>query len=242
MIGIAKDFSKIDNFEEFIENQDEYSDDDITSSNEMSIDETSKNWSDEVAKNFMQTVSNDVKVILSVLPKLSSPYNEQNARNEQNFDTNNELGVTNYMDTSFVISQLYSFGVFTSVDAFIASIEEKSNKIKELYGLGQLVHDMKKDRVLANRMFSTFAKPIMHKTMVTISNYYSDGGIVFDVRNESYLPDFFAKDKKLIKLQHDSFSQMDMNCINKLKKYGIAMASIEDMEGLDDNIIKLLHR
>ena len=188
MIGIAKDFSKIDNFEEFIENQDEYSDDDITSSNEMSIDETSKNWSDEVAKNFMQTVSNDVKVILSVLPKLSSPYNEQNARNEQNFDTNNELGVTSYMDTSFVISQLYSFGVFTSVDAFIASIEEKSNKIKELYGLGQLVHDMKQDRVLANRMFSTFAKPIMHKTMVTISNYYSDGGIVFDYNNDEAFP------------------------------------------------------
>ena len=108
MIGIAKDFSKIDNFEEFIENQDEYSDDDITSSNEMSIDETSKNWSDEVAKNFMQTVSNDVKVRLSVLPKLSSPYNEQNARNEQNLDPNNELGVTSYMDTLFFITQLHS--------------------------------------------------------------------------------------------------------------------------------------
>lgn len=77
---------------------------------------------------------------------------------------------------------------------------------------------------------------------INVKSAKLDGGIVFDVRNESYLPDFFAKDKKLIKLQHDSFSQMDMNCINKLKKYGIAMASIEDMEGLDDNIIKLLHR
>ena len=223
MIGIAKDFSKIDNFEEFIENQDEYSDDDITSNNEMSIDETSKNWSDEVAKNFMQTVSNDVKIILSVLPKLSSPYNEQNARNEQNFDTNNELGVTSYMDTSFVISQLYSFGVFTSVDAFIASIEEKSNKIKELYGLGQLVHDMKKDRVLANRMFSTFAKPIMHKTMVTISNYYSDGGIVFDYNNDEAFPlaaMVFRSINTAKAIYDKTYNVEDINKINNIIRSG----------------------
>ena len=238
MIGISKDFSKIDNFEEFIENQDDYTDDDVTSSNDMSIDETSKNWSDAVANNFMQTVSNDVKIILSTLPQLSSPYNPQNARNEQNFDTNNELGVTTYMDVAFTISQLYSFGNFASVDAFIASIEKKSNEIKELYGLGQLVADMKRDRVLANRMFSTFAKPIMHKTMITISNYYADGGITFDYNNEEAFPlaSMVFKSINTAKAIYDkTYNVEDYNLVKQILRNGFNDRDVK-------NLYNILHK
>ncbi len=91
---------------------------------------------------------------------------------------------------------------------------------------------------------STLKKILVKNDMlfINVKSAKLDGNRAFDVRQDKYLPDFFARDKKLIRLQHESISQMETNCINKLKKYGIAMTSVEDTKNLDDNIIKLLHR
>lgn len=181
MTNLAKEFNKVGDIEEYLENEDTNTGDIDIQYNGETVDETAKSWEDNLYKNFNQTISTRMKMILSRLPKLSSPYNE--TTENQAVDTNNELGVPVYMDTQFLTVQIYSFGDFSNVESLINSLEIKSKNIKAVYGLGELVARMKQDRVLANYVYTNFAKPIVNKTMATITNINAEDGITFDYSN-----------------------------------------------------------
>nr|DAR29004.1 MAG TPA: hypothetical protein [Crassvirales sp.] len=186
MTSVVKEFNKVEDIEEYIEAQDENNDTIDDKYNEHNIDETTKSWEDNLYKNFNQTISGKLRMILSTVPKLSNKFNPTS--NVQSLDTENELGVTTYMDAQYLTVQIYSFGDFSSVNSLINSLDKRSQTIKSLYGLGQIVNTMRNNKTFANYMYANFAKPIANKTMLTISDIANENGIEFDYSNANSFP------------------------------------------------------
>ena len=186
MTSVIKEFNKVEDIEEYIENQDENNDTIDSKYNEHNIDETTKSWEDSLYRTFNQTISGKLKMILSTIPKLSDKFNPND--NVQAIDTENELGVKTYMDAQFLTVQIYSFGDFSSVRSLINSLDKKSQTIKSLYGLGQIVSMMKNNKDFANYLYVNFAKPIVNKTMLVVSDIANEDGIEFNYSNPNSFP------------------------------------------------------
>lgn len=128
MTSVVKEFNKVEDIEEFIEAQDENNDILDSKYNENNIDETTKSWEDNLYKNFNQTINGKLRMILSTIPKLSNKFNPNDT--VQALDTENELGVTTYMDAQYLTVQIYSFGDFSSIKALINSLDKKVKLLK----------------------------------------------------------------------------------------------------------------
>ena len=215
MTSIAKVFNQVGDITEFITEEDNNFDEITSEYDGRSIDETARTWEDALAKNFTQNVDNDLKIILSTIPKLDNRYN--NRENVQSIDTNNELGVPTYMPVSYVITQIFSFCDTSNIDSFISSIENKANSVTALYGLGKIVQMMKTDRVFANRMFANFAKPIFKKVILTVSDITDSNGLSFDWSNKAATPTtqlIYSFSNKLRATYNTSYSTTDITTIN----------------------------
>lgn len=186
--------------------------------NNQDIDTTTKSWEDNIYTNYMKAVSGRVKMAISSIPILSTPYNYNVDSNKQNFDRVNPLGVITYMDPQYVSVQLFSIANdFTSVDNFIDSIEARVNKVKKLYGLGMLVQQMRNNRVFANEMFTSFSKPVVNKTTITVDNISSQSGIHFDYSNPNAFPTtklIFDIINKLRATYNDTYNSDDTDILN----------------------------
>ena len=181
MTNLVKEYDKLGDINEY-EEADEDNDDIITDKfNDQSTDETSKSWEDNLYKNFNQSISTKMRFILARVPKLAAPFNP--TETEPNYNTENELGVRTYYDPSYLILQIHTFADFSSTEAMINSLDSKSKEIKALYGLGELVNQMRQDREFANYCYANFAKPLVNKVMVTINTVNAENGIEFDYSN-----------------------------------------------------------
>ena len=181
MTNLVKEYDKLGDINEY-EEADEDNDDIITDKfNDQSTDETSKSWEDNLYKNFNQSISTKMRFILARVPKLAAPFNP--TETEPNYDTENELGVRTYYDPSYLVLQIHSFADFSSAEAMINSLDAKSKEIKALYGLGELVNQMRQDREFANYCYANFAKPLVNKVMITINAVNAENGIEFDYSN-----------------------------------------------------------
>lgn len=215
MTSIAKVFNQIGDITEFITEENNNFDEITSEYDGRSIDETARTWEDALAKNFTQNVDNDLKIILSTIPKLNNRYNTRES--VQSIDTNNELGVPTYMPVSYVITQIFSFCDTSNIDSFISSIENKANSVTALYGLGKIVQMMKTDRVFANRMFANFAKPIFKKVILTVSDITDSNGLSFDWSNKAATPTtqlIYSFSNKLRATYNTSYSTADITTIN----------------------------
>ena len=76
--------------------------------------------------------------------------------------------------------------------------------------------------------------------MINVSDSNVRGKNMYVVDTQRYLPSFFSEDKKLEKIEKQKKKELFENCINKLKKNGIAMITVDDVEGLDLKIVELL--
>ena len=181
MTNLVKEYDKLGDINEY-EEADEDNDDIITDKfNDQSTDETSKSWEDNLYKNFNQSISTKMRFILARVPKLAAPFNP--TETEPNYNTENELGVRTYYDPSYLILQIHTFADFSSAEAMINSLDSKSKEIKALYGLGELVNQMRQDREFANYCYANFAKPLVNKVMVTLNTVNAENGIEFDYSN-----------------------------------------------------------
>lgn len=219
MTSIIKEFNNIGDIEEFIEEEDNNNDSIDNKYNNQTVDETSKSWEDNIYKSFTQTINGKLKMILSTIPKLSDKYNPND--NVQALDTNNELGVNTYMDSQFLTVQIYSFGDFSDVDSMIESLDNKSQSIKAIYGLGYLVNIMKNHRDVANLVFANFAKPIVNKTMLTISDISDENGMKFDYSNPnafSLTELVFKMSNKLRATYNNNYDGNDINILSDITK------------------------
>lgn len=181
MTSILKQTEITEDIDEYLAGEDPGKDELIDTANQENLDETSRSWEDSLYKSFDNAVSGKLKLLIGQLYNLSDKYNENTT--EQALDTDNELGVATRMNVQKVINNIFSFADCSNVESFINSIEHKSNTIYSLYGLNSLVHQMKQYRDLANFVFVNFSKPIVHKTMLTVSNIADKNGIKFDYTN-----------------------------------------------------------
>ena len=181
MTSILKQTEITEDIDEYLAGEDPGKDELIDTANQENLDETSRSWEDSLYKSFDNAVSGKLKLLIGQLYNLSDKYNENIT--EQALDTDNELGVATRMNVQKVINNIFSFADCSNVESFINSIEHKSNTIYSLYGLGSLVHQMKQYRDLANFVFINFSKPIVHKTILTVSNIADKNGIKFDYTN-----------------------------------------------------------
>lgn len=78
--------------------------------------------------------------------------------------------------------------------------------------------------------------------VINVGSACLDGNNAFNVLSDTYLPAFLAKDKRLMKMQRDKKQELENSNIAKLKKFGISMATIDNTENIDDNIIKLIQK
>lgn len=223
MTSVIKDFNNVGDIEEYIEAQDENNDEITDKFNEHNVDETAKSWEDNLYKNFNQTISGKLRIILSTIPKLSDKFNPNDS--VQAVDTENELGVATYMDAQYLTVQIYSFGDFSNVKSLIASLEAKSQSIKSLYGLGQLVSMMKNHKDFANFVYANFAKPILNKTILTISDITNENDIDFSYSNPNTFPLtelVFRMSNKLRATYNSTYDDRDVTLLSGIYKQFIS--------------------
>ena len=215
MTEYIKDFNNIDDIAKNIENMNGENFESIY--NDENLDETSKSWEDNMFKSVGHSISGEMKHILSTIPNLTGKFNTTSERQE--LDTNNELGVSSYMDAGFLTVQMYSFGDYTNVESMIKSLDNASQSIPGLYGLGDLVNRMKNNPVLARFIWQEFSKPVIHKVMCTIRNVYEKNGIKFDYSNNTA----FYKTNLIYSLMHNirgTFrNAYNVNDSDKIKYY-----------------------
>lgn len=240
MTSIIKDFNNVGDIEEYIEAQDENNDEIIDKFNEHNVDETAKSWEDNLYKNFNQTISGKLRIILSTIPKLSDKFNPND--NVQAVDTENELGVATYMDAQYLTVQIYSFGDFSNVESLIASLEAKSQSIKSLYGLGQLVSMMKNHKDFSNFVYANFAKPIVNKTILTISDITNENGIDFSYSNPNTFPLtelVFRMSNKLRATYNSTYDDRDVTLLSGIYKQFI---SDKNKETLNKDLFAVINK
>ncbi len=83
---------------------------------------------------------------------------------------------------------------------------------------------------------------VLHDVLVVrISDADLAGSQVFDVVLGDYLPDYFTKNKKLIKVEKQQKIAMGVACDEKLKRCGIANITLDVAEGMETKIVELLN-
>lgn len=219
MTNLIKEYDKIGDITEYIEEEDTNNDSQENKYNEQTVDETSKSWEDNLYKNFNQAISTKMKFMLSRIPKLTSPFNPKDEN--QAIDTNNELGVQTYYDPQYLTVQMITHGDFSSVESMISSLEEKSKTIKALYGIGKFINDLKQNRSLANFVYANFAKPLVNKVMCTINDVTASDDIIFDYSNPNAFDNVklaFDMMNKLRSTYNNNYDANDKIILNKLSQ------------------------
>lgn len=155
------------------------SDEEVEISEEReSIDDFSKHWDDSLPKDFTSGVSASVAQRLSRLYHLAEPVDEEG---KYVYSLTRHLGTPYTMDVKRVMATIYNYGNFSSTNDLIDSLEHISRIQPEMYGLSKLVYDMKRNPVLANEIWHSFAKPKMKKAMVEATAQ----GVEFTQSNKS---------------------------------------------------------
>ena len=78
--------------------------------------------------------------------------------------------------------------------------------------------------------------------LLNISDADIQPGDVYNVDEEGYIPDFMLNDRKLVKRAELKRAYIERQTGEKLKKYGIANATLDDEEELEEELIELLNR
>lgn len=150
-----KEGDKVNDTKEY----DDYNLESILSEDDIiSIDASTANWNDALYNNFIQHFDGRIKLYLNTLLKLDD--------DGVNYKTDNKLGVPETMGAGYIISQLTTFGKFTSVNDFIQSVKDIAENIPGLAGLKKLAEDMENNRSFANMVASNLAKPAIVKNMI----------------------------------------------------------------------------
>lgn len=84
---------------------------------------------------------------------------------------------------------------------------------------------------------------VLHDILVVrVDDVEFSGNQVYDVELEDYLPDFFMKDKKLIRMEKTRELENDNLCVAKLKHFGIASVTVDSADHLETKIVELLNK
>ncbi len=172
LTNIVRDFETVLE-EEKVEATDATDELDFNNIDTNTIDETARSWEDKLYNNFDKHVDARLKLYLSRLFNLSSP--DKVVDNKTGIgrfpkDNTTELGVPMTMHATYCIAQMSVNCNFSSLEGFINSVEKLARKNKKLYGLMQLVEDMRNDESLQWAKFvrSQLDNPKIQKRMIIL--------------------------------------------------------------------------
>ncbi|MCR5618345.1 MAG: DUF58 domain-containing protein [Clostridiales bacterium] len=104
-----------------------------------------------------------------------------------------------------------------------------------------IVTDMEGKRSISDTLFKRLAT--MHDVLlIDISDTDASGSIVYDVETFDFLPDYFTKDKKLLKREAKRKEQIEKESSDKLKKNGIVWSKFDNTDDIAVKITELLAR
>lgn len=78
--------------------------------------------------------------------------------------------------------------------------------------------------------------------LVQVDDVNVAGTNVYDMSKKTYMSDFFAKDKKLAKLEEEARKKVEEECSEKLSRYKIATSKISCSDDIDKEIVMLMNK
>ena len=238
MFTITKEFDgiKLDKNAPRIENNTQYEanpNEDISSTGEDdymdTINSQTASWDDARLRDFSKHFESRLKLYLSLIPERSASIVGKD--NKDNFKHNDTLGVPTYMDPNYIMNQIMSMGPFNSLQHFYDTLADKAKTIPSLYGLGQLLNDMKNDLAFANFVFSQFNKPIIAAIQIQLAQ---DTTSVIIGNSEA-----FASTKATADLISDSNmvgrEEYEASDVIQLRKYRNAKFNDSDIRDKNDS-------
>lgn len=75
--------------------------------------------------------------------------------------------------------------------------------------------------------------------LVNIGDAVKSGQKVYDVIDNTYLPDYFTEDKKLADIEKENISRVEAECREKLKRLGISSVTINHTNQIEEKLIEL---
>lgn len=246
MFEISKSFehTKLETRDAFRENVQDEDDSNSSGDNEEDNerDYSASHWNDPALKDYAKYYASKLKLYLATLPQRSASIINEDSNSTPMYLHSDELGTVIYMDKTYVTNELQSLGVVRDVKHFIDVIAEKANTIPSLYGLGQLVKDMKNDSIFANYVYNQFSKPVEAR----IQNFISGEE---EVKTRISNSDSSIKSKVFYDLMADSnavgreeFRDEDLKSLSsintKLENHYVKGALVSSIPDINYNDIK----
>lgn len=191
---------------------------------ETSIDHTTKTWSDKNQNSFTKLLEGDLRLYFESLFHLNTPIPTTGEDITFDYNTSNPLGVSLSMGANFVMAQLLNNKTDYSVEDFINSIDKASKSNKNLYGLSKLVRDMKKNRVFANKVFSTICNFKIDKSMINIT----ESGVEMVHSNPNSDPTSYIINNMLNNLKSTYRTAYEKSTVDRLKKALIDLTTFKN--------------
>lgn len=117
--------------------------------------------------------------------------------------------------------------------------------VTDLKGLGSVKDSTMKQLLVQN---DVMVFNIDDASIQSILEYENKSGSkfkrtgIYNVNKAGYVPAFLAGNTKLQKLQYEKMKQLQKDCDDKLKKFGIASVNIKSSRGISKDIIGLLRK
>ena len=186
--------------------------------NEIHNEAINTGWDREI-KDAMKAIDSSLRIYLNSLPQLAD--NEKLNDGQYNYDTDNELGVNLNSDANILMGHLMIGSSFYSVDAFIQSVRNLSNK-KGLHSLVVMADRMEFDREFANFCYCQLNKPAIKKCIINVI----DGNLHLNRSNNNI----------------DSVIQKTWDIVNIYKLNHQNAIDPDDIENIDSTIATLISR
>ena len=104
-----------------------------------------------------------------------------------------------------------------------------------------IITDLKGMQIISETILKKLL--IIHDVLlINISDADMSGKNVYDVESKKYLSEFFTQDKKLKEIADQRRLDIYHECIDKFKKLGIAMVTVDSIKDIDGKILELLNK
>lgn len=206
-----KEFSQLAKSDAEVINESDNLDSELNFDDEDSIDNMAKEWEHTQPSSWTKQFSSGIKMYLGSFYQLEEPIREGK---EPMYSYSTSLGTKVSIPYQTVINQLMAHASFGSVYDFIQSVERLSQTNPSLYGLSQMVKNMKDDIVFARLLFNELKQPIINKCIAYVADQNR-----FDQNNKDNSASvnlYFNLRNNFLSTYMDSYNPYDADKINSL--------------------------
>lgn len=78
--------------------------------------------------------------------------------------------------------------------------------------------------------------------LVNVADVGSSGRGVYNLSEDSYIPEFFTRDRRLARLEREKRAELEKKCGDKLKRLGVSCVVVDTEDNIEQKISNLLGR